>query len=189
MRALRPPFGGLGRTVSLRGRLGTMRGPPGYRLPRMTDKAAFNAEDWSVVTAAPVVTAMIVIAADRGGTMRETVALSHAYAHARATREEPLIQAILAAPPKAGAAPVEPPAEPPREEGLDLLRRAVGILERLATDGEVVAYKQFVWGLAQAVARAHREGGFLGIGGVEISEKEQVVLDEIESIFDQFQSG
>jgi hypothetical protein len=189
MRALRPPFGGLGRIVYVRGRLGTVRGPPGYRLPRMTDKAAFNAEEWSVVTAAPVVTAMIVIAADRGGTMRETVALSRAYAHARATREEPLIQAILAAPPTAGAAPAEPPAEPPREEGLDLLRRAVGILERLATDGEVVAYKQFVWEVAQAVARAHREGGFLGIGGVEISEKEQVVLDEIESIFDQFQSG
>src|SRR3954463_6713655 len=109
----------------------------------MTDKSAFNAEEWSVVTAAPVVTAMIVIAADRGGTMRETVALSRAYAHARQTREEPLIQAILAAPPRRGAPPpAEPPAEPPREEGLDLLRRAVGILERLATDGEVVAYKQ-----------------------------------------------
>jgi hypothetical protein len=142
-----------------------------------------------VVTTAPVVTAMLVIQADRGGTMRETVALSRAYAHARETRQEPLIQAILDTPPKAGAGDGEGPAERPPEEGLDLLRRAIGILERLATDAEVVTYKQFVWGVAQAVAHAHREGGFLGIGGVEVSESEQVVLDEVEAIFDEFQSG
>jgi hypothetical protein len=29
------------------------------------------------------------------------------------------------------------------------------------------------------VARAHKEGGFLGIGGKEVSESEQAALDEI----------
>jgi hypothetical protein len=49
----------------------------------MTTKAAFNAEDWSVVTNAPFLTAMLVIAADRGGTVRESMAISRAYASAR----------------------------------------------------------------------------------------------------------
>jgi hypothetical protein len=33
--------------------------------------------------------------------------------------------------------------------------------------------------VAQAVARAHKEGGFLGIGGKEISDAENQALDEI----------
>jgi hypothetical protein len=65
------------------------------------------------------------------------------------------------------------------------LRRALRILERLATDDEIVAYKRFVYGLAEAVARAHKEGGFLGIGGKEISPAEQAVLDQIAAIFDE----
>jgi hypothetical protein len=33
--------------------------------------------------------------------------------------------------------------------------------------------------VAQAVAGAHKEGGFLGIGGTAISEAEEQALDEI----------
>ena len=33
--------------------------------------------------------------------------------------------------------------------------------------------------VAQAAAAAHKEGGFLGIGGKEISEAEDKALDEI----------
>jgi hypothetical protein len=65
------------------------------------------------------------------------------------------------------------------------LRRALRVLERVATDDEVVAYKRFVYGLAEAVARAHKEGGFLGIGGKEISPLEQAALDQISAIFDE----
>jgi hypothetical protein len=38
--------------------------------------------------------------------------------------------------------------------------------------------------LAEGVARAHREGGVLGIGGTEISPPEQEALDRIAGIFD-----
>ncbi|MGH2893834.1 MAG: hypothetical protein ACRDPM_11315 [Solirubrobacteraceae bacterium] len=33
--------------------------------------------------------------------------------------------------------------------------------------------------VAQAVAGAHKEGGFLGIGGTRVSEAEDQALDEI----------
>ena len=32
--------------------------------------------------------------------------------------------------------------------------------------------------VADTVAHAHKEGGFLGIGGKEVSETEQAVLDQ-----------
>ena len=33
--------------------------------------------------------------------------------------------------------------------------------------------------VAQAAASAHREGGFLGVGGKDVSEEEQRALDEL----------
>ena len=61
------------------------------------------------------------------------------------------------------------------------LRRAIAILEAHATPQETDAYKTFVMTVAQAVAAAHKEGGFLGIGGTAISDAENAALDEISS--------
>jgi hypothetical protein len=55
----------------------------------------------------------------------------------------------------------------------------MAVLESKATPAEVDAYKTFVMTVAQAVAGAHKEGGFLGIGGKHISEAEDQALDEI----------
>ena len=52
-----------------------------------------------------------------------------------------------------------------------------------------MAYKRFVFSLADKVARAHREGGFLGLRGTEVSEQEQEALDEIAAIFDEPQNA
>jgi hypothetical protein len=54
-------------------------------------------------------------------------------------------------------------------------------VEGKATPEETAAYRQFILGLADTVAHAHKEGGFLGIGGKEVSESEQKVLDELEA--------
>jgi hypothetical protein len=151
----------------------------------MTTKAAFNAEDWSVVATAPFLTALLVIAADRGGTVRETMAISRAYAAAREQHDGELLQAVLSSPPSIDRSTAPKTPEDLRREAPATLRRAVGILDRVGTADEVVAYKRFVFGVADAVARAHREGGFLGIGGTEVSEHEQAALDEIGAIFDE----
>lgn len=150
----------------------------------MTTKADFNAEEWSVVANAPYVTAMLVIAADRGGTVRETMAISRAYAAAREQYRDPLIQAILSTPPAFDPATAPRTPEDLRRAAPSTLRRAVSILDRVATEEEVNRYKRFVYGVADTVARAHREGGFLGLGGTEVSEHEQAALDEIAAIFD-----
>jgi hypothetical protein len=154
----------------------------------VTDKAAFDAEQWTTVTTAPLLTALLVIAADRGGTVRESVAISRAYAAAREQQPSPLLRAILSTPPAFDPASAPRTPEDLRREAPETLRRAIAILEQVATDEELREYKRFVFSVADTVARAHREGGFLGIGGTEVSEHEQAALDEIAAIFDTTQS-
>jgi hypothetical protein len=151
----------------------------------MTTRAQFNADEWATVTTAPVLAGTLVIAADRGGSVRESLAMSQTYAAARSQEPGELLGAILSTPPS-----LTPATTPKSPEDLQRvvpaeLRSALRILERHATDDEVVAYKRFVYGLAEAVARAHKEGGFLGIGGKEISPPEQAALDQIAAIFDE----
>ena len=152
----------------------------------MTAKAEFNAEEWAVVAGAPLLSAMMVIAADRGGSMRESVAVAKAYGEAREQYEGELMSALLATPP---ATAVKRPDSPDElhDQATATLREAIAILERVATEDEVIEYKRFVFSLAESVASAHKEGGFLGIGGgkTPISEAEQAALDEIAAIFDE----
>ena len=62
--------------------------------------------------------------------------------------------------------------------------RRSGVLNEKGSAGEVEAYKRFVLDVAQAAAEAHKEGGFIGIGGKQISDEEQAALDEIRSVLD-----
>jgi hypothetical protein len=151
----------------------------------VTARDAFNADEWSAIASAPVLAGMMVMAADRGGTVRETLAISRSYAEARASKETgELLKAVIASPPQFGQAGVAVDAQSLAADAPGKLRRAIDLLEERATQDEVVEYKRFVYGLAEAVARAHREGGVLGIGGQEISDPEQEALDRIAEIFD-----
>ena len=49
----------------------------------MTKKADFNAEEWETVVEAPVFAGLLVIASDRGGTIRESLAMGRVYQEAR----------------------------------------------------------------------------------------------------------
>jgi hypothetical protein len=146
----------------------------------MTRKADFNAEEWSTIVDAPLYAAMRVISADRGGTLRESLALGRAYQEARQRHgQSELLDELVKSPPA-----IDP--DRVREAGGNIaavaperLREAIGVLEAKATPEEVDAYKHFVMTVAQAVASAHKEGGFLGIGGKQISAAEDQALDEI----------
>jgi hypothetical protein len=150
----------------------------------MTTKAAFNAEEWSAVATAPYLVGMLVVAADKGGTVREAMAISRAYAEARTHYTDGLLREIVNTAPSVDAARSPWTPDDLRREVPASLRRAIGILHRLATEDEVNHYKRFVYYVGESVARAHREGGFLGFGGTEVSEHEQAALDEIAGILD-----
>lgn len=145
----------------------------------MTRKADFNAEEWSTVVEGPLLAGMRVIAASRGGTIREGMAMGKVYTAARGQHgESGLLDDLVASPPGVDPSRVQ--------AGADIgslstarLREAVALLEQKASPEDVEAYKSFVVTLAKAAANAHREGGFLGIGGKQVSEEEQTALDGI----------
>ena len=146
----------------------------------MTRKADFNAEEWSTVVNGPLYAGMRVISADRGGTLRESLAMSRVYQDARAHHgDSELLDELVKSPPS-----IDP--DRVREAGGDIaaaaprqLREAMAILEARATAAEIDDYKRFVMTVAQAAAGAHKEGGFLGIGGTQISDAENRALDDI----------
>lgn len=141
----------------------------------MTAKADFNAEEWALVAQAPALAGMRVIAADRGGTLRESVSMARAYAEARQGKADGLMGELLASPPL-----VDPrSAQQLSQTGTEKLREALAILRGKATPDEVSAYQSFVLDVAETVAKAHKEGGFLGIGGKAVSDRERAALEEI----------
>ena len=147
----------------------------------MTKKADFNAEEWSAVLEGPPIAGMMVITAERGGTLRESVSMGQAYLEARKQQDAgELLDDILAARPELDPKRFSSPDEL-KTKGLERLGEAVALLDSKADAGEVEAYKRFVLAVATKVANAHREGGVLGMGGKPVSENEQRTLDEIAS--------
>jgi hypothetical protein len=142
----------------------------------MTKKADFNADEWERVARAPALAGLMVIFADRGGTIRETIALGKAYAEARREGGSELLEDIVASPPRVDPKSIGSPDQLPEH-----IREAVRLMQEKATPEEAEEYRQFILRVADVVAHAHKEGGVLGIGGKEVSEQEQAVLDQLAS--------
>jgi hypothetical protein len=146
----------------------------------MTRKADFNAEEWSTIVDGPLYAGLRVISAERGGMLRESLAMGRVYQEARERHgESELLDELVKSPPS-----IDP--DRARQAGGNIaaiasqqLHEAIAILEAKSTPAEVDDYKRFVMTVAQAVASAHKEGGFLGMGGKQITEAENQALDEI----------
>jgi hypothetical protein len=139
----------------------------------MTGKADFSAEEWETILHGPPIAGLIVITAQRGGTFRETFAMSQSYVDARKEHgQSQLLDEIVSARPALDHTRYHSPEEL-KQSGLAHLCAAVALLEAKATAEEVDAYKRFVLALAGRVAYAHRDQG------AEVSAAEQAALDEI----------
>lgn len=142
----------------------------------MTGSADFTAEAWDTVLHGPTTAGLIVITAQRGGTFRETLAMTRSYVEARKQAgQSQLIDEIVAAKPALDHTRYRSP-EDLREAGLRHLGEAIASLEEKATPDEVEAYRAFVLDLAERVANAHREHG------TSVSEAEQAALAAVEGV-------
>ena len=61
---------------------------------------------------------------------------------------------------------------------LEILRQASAVLDAKAPE-DAPAFKAWLNGVAAKVAEAAAEGGFLGFGGVKVSEAEKATLADI----------
>ena len=126
----------------------------------MTTKAAFSPSEWQLVLEGPPAAGLLVITASHGGTFRETIAMSKAYAEARAEHgDSELLDEIVAEKPRIERGGTVHSPEELRDQGLGCLNDATALLEQKATVEERDDYRRFVLAVANKVAAAHREGG------------------------------
>jgi hypothetical protein len=139
----------------------------------MTAKADFTEEEWGTIVGVPMIAGMMVITASGGGTFRETFAFARAWTDARGHHgESQLLDDIVAEKPKFDRHEFGSNEEL-RTKGQEQLAAAKALLAEKATPAELDAYRAFVLGAAERVAKAHKEGG------QEISAEEQAALDEV----------
>jgi hypothetical protein len=142
----------------------------------MTSKADFTAEEWKLVLEGPPSAGMIVITAQRGGLLRETVSMARAFAEARQHHgQSELLDEIVTAKPAIDHTRYAS-LEELREHCLANLRDAVALLQDKATPDELDEYRRFILTLADMVAGAHREGH--GSEGA-VSDAERAAIAEI----------
>jgi hypothetical protein len=144
----------------------------------MTNQDAFTADEWTLVREAPTSAGIVVVTASRGGTFRETFAMSKAYVDARAEHgKSELLDAIVGSKPKMD----HPHPHSPEEltaTAVQHIRDAIALLETKATAVEVEDYRHFVLALAEKVATAHREHG------QDVSPEEAAALEQIRTALD-----
>ncbi len=144
----------------------------------MTGKADFTDEEWKTVLEGPPSAGLLVITADRGGSIRESFSMAKAYTEARKEHgESELLDEIASAKPEVDHTRYKTPEEL-KQACLKHVTDAVALLQSKATAEEVDEYKKFILGLAQRVAEARKEG-FMGLSGERVSEDERQAIGEI----------
>jgi hypothetical protein len=140
----------------------------------VTTKAAFSPSEWQLVLEGPPTAGLLVITASHGGMFRETVAMSKAYAEARAQHgESELLDEIVAEKPRMERGGKVHNPEELRDQALDCLTDVTALLEHKATAEERGDYRRFVLTVANKVAAAHREGG------KQVSPEEEQAIQDI----------
>ena len=139
----------------------------------MTGKSDFTEEEWTTVLEGPPSAGLIVAAASRGGTFKESFAMAKAYVEARKEHgQSQLLDEIESAKPEVDHQRFHSFDEL-KSSGLQHLRDAIAVLEGRATAEDIDAYRRFVLSVADRVAKAHREDG------TDVSGQEQAAIDEI----------
>ncbi len=62
---------------------------------------------------------------------------------------------------------------------LDRVKSAVELVARKGSPDEAAAYRKMLADVAERAANASKEGGFLGFGGVRVSDKESAFISEV----------
>ena len=158
----------------------------------METKSNFTAEEWGKLLASPMIAGMAITAADPSGVwglLKEGMAGGWALLEARQNPQaSPLVKAVaedFATAEGRTAARTElqtrftgAKLEVLKEAALGELRAISSILDAKAPE-DAAAFKTWLQEVAQKAAEAGTEGGFLGFGGVAVSEAEKATLAEI----------
>lgn len=158
----------------------------------MTDKSNFTPDEWKLLMESVMMAGIAVSAAEPSGLwglLKESFASGSALISAKTdAAANPLIKAVVADFETSGGRSSardglseqlkgKKPAEI-KSKCIETLRQAGALVDAKAP-GDSVAFKGWLRQISQHVAEASKEGGFLGIGGVQVSDAEKATLTEI----------
>jgi hypothetical protein len=158
----------------------------------MANKASFTAEEWNQVLGGVFMVGFAVTAADPSGLwglLKETFASGRSLMEAKSGTSE-LSKAIVADMETSDGRSAAQDyvkgrlqgakREEIKQRAIEALRSAAAAVDQKAP-ADAAGYKAWLLQIANNVAAASKEGGFLGFGGVEVSDAEKATLTEIAS--------
>ena len=154
----------------------------------MLNKAAFTPEEWADIRKSPVMASVAVVAASPSGpvgVLKEMFAMGKFIADTKLkTGSNALVDALVGEmASREGMEQAKPnelkgmSAEQARTHAVAALRTVAALVDRKAPD-DAAGFKVWLQDVAQRVANAAKEGGFLGIGGTRVSGEEEAVLKD-----------
>jgi hypothetical protein len=159
---------------------------------KMATMTNFTSDEWKKLLESPLLAGFAISAADPSGffsTLKEGLANARALAEAKNNPSaDELIKAVTAdlltadgrTNAREGVKAVATSGDFAgiKDRALAELRQTAVILDAKAP-ADAAAFKAWLGHIAQVVAEAGSEGGFLGFGGVKVSDKEKATLAEI----------
>ena len=157
----------------------------------MANKTSFTPDEWTKLLESPMMAGLAITAAEPSGLwglLKESLSSGWALLEARTSGPNELIKALATdfgtsegrtaardgvQARLSGSKPAEI-----RDKAIAALREAAAIVDAKAP-AEAGAFKDWLKQIAQKTAEASTEGGFLGFGGVQVSEAEKATLAEI----------
>jgi hypothetical protein len=161
----------------------------------MSLRDSFTPEEWARVLGAPMIAGIAVTAAEPGGlwgAVKESVAVASAIGKAKSTGgQNALIDEVVASygtsegrDQARGVLKAEAAGKTPPEiatAAIDELSE-VSALVAAKAPAEAAGFKAWLGEIANKVAEAGTEGGFLGFGGEKVSVAEKATLDKIATV-------
>ena len=158
----------------------------------MLTKNDFAASDWNTLRDTPYLVGLATLLAEPSGlgTIKESIAITMGIWENQAS-EIPLIRDLTnrAEMPAAQdslksrftGSKGEASKNAIRDLALEHARSSIALLSGKADSNEIDAYRKLLYGVAEKVANASREGGILGFGGKAVSAAEQSFLDDLQN--------
>jgi hypothetical protein len=160
----------------------------------MANKNSFTPDEWKKVLQSVMMTGIAVSAAEPSGlwgTLKESMANARTLLESKQDAgSSELVKAVVAdyetpegrTIAREGLREKLQGSKPPeiKTKAIDAVREVASLIEAKAP-ADAPAFKSWLRRTSEVVADASKEGGFLGFGGVKVSEKEKATLQEISS--------
>lgn len=159
----------------------------------MTTKKDYTTEEWNQLLESPLQAGYYVIYADPSitGMFKEMKALFKAVLEqAIPDGAQELVGSLVADIKEKSENKEEMPSSDDMSTGdpkeimarmLKFVQGVAALVDAKATSEEATGFKEWLYAVAKAVSEAAKEGGFMGMGGEQVSENEKAALENLKS--------